>query len=65
MMVHGDRRAAEMDEVARTLADLGMASDMARATAAAQRRLGTMALKAAPGLDAKARAILERKPEAA
>ena len=65
MMVHGDRRAAEMDEVARTLADLGMASDMARATAAAQRRIGAMALNAAPGLDAKAQSILDRKPEAA
>ena len=65
MMVHGDRRAAEMDEVARTLADLGMASDMARATAAAQRRIGAMALKAAPGLDAKAQTILDSKPEAA
>lgn len=37
---HGVRRAAEMDEVAKTLDQLGLGSEMARATAAVQRRLG-------------------------
>jgi 3-hydroxyisobutyrate dehydrogenase-like beta-hydroxyacid dehydrogenase len=38
-MVHGARRAAEMEEVARTLADLGLPNDMARATVEWQRRI--------------------------
>ncbi len=38
-MVHGDRRAAEMEEVAKTLADLGLPSAMAEATVGWQRRL--------------------------
>lgn len=37
---HGLRRAAEMDEVAKTLAQLGLGNEMARATAMVQRRLG-------------------------
>ena len=37
---HGLRRAAEMEEVARTLDALGLGSEMARATATVQRRLG-------------------------
>lgn len=41
MIVHGERRAAEMDEVAATLADLGLAADMARATARWQRRVAS------------------------
>ena len=38
-MVHGARRAAEMEEVAKTLTDLGLPDDMARATANWQRRI--------------------------
>jgi 3-hydroxyisobutyrate dehydrogenase-like beta-hydroxyacid dehydrogenase len=38
-MVHGARRAAEMEEVARTLTDLGLPADMARATVDWQRRI--------------------------
>ncbi|WP_425052551.1 DUF1932 domain-containing protein [Psychromarinibacter sp. S121] len=38
-MVHGERRAAEMEEVAKTLADLGLPSAMAQATVGWQRRL--------------------------
>ena len=37
---HGLRRAAEMEEVAKTLEQLGLGSEMARATASVQRRLG-------------------------
>lgn len=36
---HGERRAAEMDEVAKTLTDLGLPNDMSRATAEWQRRI--------------------------
>jgi hypothetical protein len=46
METHGLRRAAEMEEVAATLAGLGQGSDMARATAAVQRRIGAAAAKA-------------------
>jgi 3-hydroxyisobutyrate dehydrogenase-like beta-hydroxyacid dehydrogenase len=40
MREHGLRRAAEMNEVAKTLDALGQGSEMARATATVQRRLG-------------------------
>ena len=39
-MVHGLRRAAEMEEVAKTLTDLGLPNDMARSTTEWQRRTG-------------------------
>ena len=65
MMVHGLRRAAEMDEVVRTLEDLGVPSGMAAATAAAQRRIGAMALEPADGLEAKAKAVLSRQRQEA
>jgi 3-hydroxyisobutyrate dehydrogenase-like beta-hydroxyacid dehydrogenase len=38
-MIHGARRAAEMEEVAKTIADLGLPDDMARATVLWQRRI--------------------------
>jgi 3-hydroxyisobutyrate dehydrogenase-like beta-hydroxyacid dehydrogenase len=38
-MIHGARRAAEMEEVAKTLVDLGLPDDMARATVGWQRRI--------------------------
>jgi 3-hydroxyisobutyrate dehydrogenase-like beta-hydroxyacid dehydrogenase len=44
MMVHGTRRAAEMEEVARTLRDLGLPDDMARATVDWQARLAALGL---------------------
>ena len=40
MTVHGQRRAAELEEVAITLRDLGLPSDMAEAIVKWQRRLG-------------------------
>ena len=46
MRAHGLRRAAEMEEVARTLEGLGQGSEMARATAAVQRRLGNPSTEA-------------------
>jgi 3-hydroxyisobutyrate dehydrogenase-like beta-hydroxyacid dehydrogenase len=45
-MVHGARRAAEMEEVAKTLADLGLPNDMARATVAWERRIADAGLPA-------------------
>ncbi|SMX42376.1 DUF1932 domain-containing protein [Actibacterium lipolyticum] len=38
-IVHGERRAAEMEEVAKTLLDLGLPADMAQATVMWQRRI--------------------------
>lgn len=43
-MTHGLRRAAEMREVAKTVADLGLPSDMAAATALWQQRVGELGL---------------------
>ena len=40
MRAHGLRRAAEMEEAAKTLYGLGQSSDMARAAAKVQRRIG-------------------------
>ena len=45
-LVHGLRRAAEMEEVAKTLTDLGLPDDMARATVKWQRRIGNTGLPA-------------------
>lgn len=42
MMVHGERRAAEMREVALTIAELGLAPDMAEATVKWQQRIGEL-----------------------
>jgi 3-hydroxyisobutyrate dehydrogenase-like beta-hydroxyacid dehydrogenase len=44
MRAHGLRRAAEMEEVAATLDWLGQGSEMARATASVQRRIGVAAV---------------------
>ena len=43
-MRHGERRAAEMREVARTIADLGLDSGMAAATVDWQQRIGALHL---------------------
>jgi 3-hydroxyisobutyrate dehydrogenase-like beta-hydroxyacid dehydrogenase len=53
MMVHGLRRAAEMEEVVRTLDALGTGSVMSRATVVRQRALGTVGLAVPETLDAK------------
>jgi 3-hydroxyisobutyrate dehydrogenase-like beta-hydroxyacid dehydrogenase len=65
MMVHGRRRAAEMEEVAATLDALGTGSAMTRAAVGLQRRIGERDLVPPPGLDAKIAAILDRKREQA
>ncbi len=53
MIVHGNRRAAEMIEVVNTLDSLGQHSSMAKTTANWQRRIGALALEPADGLEAK------------
>lgn len=59
MMNHGRRRAAEMREVAVTLAELGLPNDLAGATAGWQQRIGDLALDAgAEDPAARADAIL-------
>lgn len=45
-MEHGNRRAAEMREVAQTIEELGLESDMARATVKWQQRIGTLQVQA-------------------
>ncbi len=61
MLVHGTRRAAEMEEVVRTLEDLGTGAAMTRGTVARQRAIGALGVKAVPeGLSAKIGAINEK-----
>ncbi|GGB31506.1 6-phosphogluconate dehydrogenase [Sphingomonas metalli] len=57
MIVHGARRAAEMDEVVRALDALGTGSAMSRATAARQRAIGGRGIAVPDGLDAKLEAL--------
>ena len=44
--MHGERRAAEMEEVAKTLSDLGLPNDMSKSTVRWQRRLAATAVPA-------------------
>lgn len=60
MMVHGLRRAAEMEEVALTLEGLGAASGMTREAVALHRRLGRLGVTPPPaGLPAKIEKITD------
>lgn len=66
MMVHGTRRAAEMEEVVRTLDDLGVGSSMSRGTVVRQASIGAMGLQYPPeGLLAKVATVLDRRAKAA
>lgn len=66
MMVHGLRRAAEMEEAVETLDALGTGSAMTRGTVALQRAIGALALTPATGLRDKIDAIRHtRKDQAA
>lgn len=58
MIVHGVRRAAEMEEVVKTLDALGTGSEMTRATVVRQREIGERRLAPPAGLAAKIAAIL-------
>ncbi len=65
MMVHGLRRAAEMDEVAATLEGLGVEPLLSRGTAQRQREFGRLGLQPGAGLDAKLDQLGRRKADAA
>lgn len=64
MLVHGLRRAAEMEEVVKTLNQLGSSGVMTRATVKWQRELGKIG-GAPAGLRAKLTRILSKKAQAA
>lgn len=53
MMVHGLRRAAEMEEAVKTLDALGTGSECTRATVERQRAVGQLRITPPAGLDAK------------
>jgi 3-hydroxyisobutyrate dehydrogenase-like beta-hydroxyacid dehydrogenase len=66
MIVHGLRRADEMEEVAKTLEDLGVEPLMTRATARRQREIGGLRLREpAAGLAGKIDRIRRREAGAA
>lgn len=62
VMAHGLRRAAEMEEVAITLSDLGVEPVMTRGTIERQRAIGTLAVAPPEGLAAKLAAIQTPEP---
>lgn len=57
MMVHGTRRAAEMEEVVRMLESLKVEPALTRGTALRQRRIGTLRLTPPTGLSSKLAAL--------
>lgn len=57
MMAHGLRRAAEMEEVATTLTDLGVDPLMTRGTIARQRAIGALGITPPEGLASKLDAL--------
>ncbi|SOB88214.1 3-hydroxyisobutyrate dehydrogenase [Sphingomonas guangdongensis] len=65
MLVHGLRRAAEMEEVVATLDALGTGSVMSRGTAQRQHDIGALGLAPPRGLDAKLAALLPTAEEKA
>lgn len=61
MLVHGVRRAAEMEEVVKTIDDLGLGGVMSRGAVQRQRQIGELGAGEPPeGLAAKAALILDR-----
>jgi 3-hydroxyisobutyrate dehydrogenase-like beta-hydroxyacid dehydrogenase len=65
MMVHGRRRAAEMEEALNMLGDLGLDGPMTEATIAWHRKIGSMASAPPHGLLAKTSVLLGAKARAA
>lgn len=57
MLEHGTRRAAEMEEVAKTLSDLGVDPAMTRGTIQRQREMGALGMTPPEGLTAKLAAV--------
>ena len=64
MLIHGTRRAAEMEEVVKTLDALGTGSQMTRGTVARQRAAGAIGEGAPDGLVAKVDLIRDKAPPA-
>ncbi|AHE55177.1 NAD(P)-dependent oxidoreductase [Sphingomonas sanxanigenens] len=65
MLTHGIRRAAEMDEVVKTLDALGTGSAMTRGTVQRQRALGALGLSAPHTLNDKLAVLLGRERDQA
>ncbi|RYY45109.1 MAG: NAD(P)-dependent oxidoreductase [Sphingomonadales bacterium] len=65
MLVHGARRAAEMEEVVKTLDMLGTGAAMSRGTVKRQRAIGAISSTAPTGLDAKLGLLLSRRKDSA
>jgi 3-hydroxyisobutyrate dehydrogenase-like beta-hydroxyacid dehydrogenase len=65
MLAHGTRRAAEMEEVAKTLSDLGVDPAMTRGTIQRQREMGALGMTPPDGLTAKLAAIETREEDQA
>jgi 3-hydroxyisobutyrate dehydrogenase-like beta-hydroxyacid dehydrogenase len=65
MLIHGLRRAAEMEEVVKTLDGLGTGSQMTRGTVQRQRAIGAIGQGAPDGLQAKVDRITPALAEAA
>jgi 3-hydroxyisobutyrate dehydrogenase-like beta-hydroxyacid dehydrogenase len=65
MLLHGSRRAAEMEEVVSTLETLGTGSAMSRAASERQREIGRLGLAASTGLADVLDAMVERKRDRA
>lgn len=65
MLAHGTRRAAEMEEVANTLIELGVDPVMTRGTIVRQREIGALGAVPPWGLTAKLAAIMDEKEERA
>ncbi|RYY27927.1 MAG: NAD(P)-dependent oxidoreductase [Sphingomonadales bacterium] len=65
MLIHGERRAAEMEEAEKTLAALGIGSAMTAGTIRRQRELGSLGLSAPEGLNAKLAALRSRNKDIA
>jgi len=65
MLAHGTRRAAEMEEVAKTLTDLGVDPAMTRGTIQRQREMGALGMTPPEGLTAKLAAIETREEDQA
>lgn len=65
MLMHGTRRAAEMEEVVKTLEALGTGATMSRGTVQRQRAIGAIADAAPEGIDAKLDLLLLRREDRA
>lgn len=65
MLAHGTRRAAEMEEVAKTLSDLGVDPAITRGTIQRQREMGALGLTPPDGLAGKLAAIETREEDKA